>query len=188
MNSHHDRLGASPVLNSAWSAFLLVASAVGSLVFACVTPFAALAAVAAMTLPLPLALATTMSVWLSNQAIGFLVLAYPVSGNSLGWGLALGLAALAALAATSFITKRVDDRSASRRWIVGLGAAFLVQQGVLFAASGILGGGEGFSATVIGDVASINVLWTLALAMTYGLVNSIWLGKSPFRARGMQST
>ncbi|HEX2115207.1 MAG TPA: hypothetical protein VHM01_12445, partial [Alphaproteobacteria bacterium] len=79
----------------AWSTFLVVASTAGSVFFACATPFAALAAIAALTLPSRLALVTTMGVWLGNQAIGFLLLGYPVTANSLLWGLALGGAALA---------------------------------------------------------------------------------------------
>lgn len=187
MSNHHDRAAALPAFDTAWSAFLLIASAAGSLAFACVTPFAALATVATMTLPFRLALATMTGAWLFNQAIGFLVLTYPVSGDSLLWGLTLGLSALAALAAAHRVAKRVGDRPAPARWIAGLAAAFLVQQGLLLAASGVLGSGEGFTATVIGGVASLDMLWTLALAAIYGLVSAVRLGMSPFHLRRTQS-
>jgi hypothetical protein len=39
--------------------------------FACITPFAAFAAIAAATLSLRRALLWTVGVWLANQAIGF---------------------------------------------------------------------------------------------------------------------
>ena len=61
-----------------WAGFLVAASAVGSLVFACATPFAAVAAVAAITLPLRPALAASVGVWLANQAVGYGLLAYPI--------------------------------------------------------------------------------------------------------------
>ena len=89
-----------------WAGFLVAASAIGSLVFTCATPFAAIAAVAALTLPLRAALVTSVGVWLANQAVGYGLLAYPVDAYSLSWGVALG-AALAAHQAVLFATSLV---------------------------------------------------------------------------------
>ena len=150
-----------------WATFLVAASAVGSLVFACATPFAALAAVAAITLPLRAALLATAGVWLANQAMGYGLLAYPVDANSLSWGVALGVAAVAATAAASAVVSGLRDRAEPGRWVAGLAAAFAAQQGVLFAASLILGGGEGFTAAAVGGIATLNAIWAAALALVF---------------------
>jgi hypothetical protein len=74
---------------------LTLAGALASFAFACATPFAAFAVVAAAALPLSCALPVVAAAWLVNQAIGFGVLHYPVDATTMLWGLAIGAAALA---------------------------------------------------------------------------------------------
>jgi hypothetical protein len=167
-----------------WAAFLVAASAIGSLVFACATPFAALATVAAITLPLRTALLTSAGVWLANQAIGYGLLAYPVDASSLSWGVALGVAAVAATAAAGAAVAGLRDRTEPARWVAGLAAAFAAQQGVLFAASLILSGGAGFTAAAVGGIATLNAIWAAGLAVLYrGLVAALGAGVA-IAARG----
>ena len=148
-----------------WATFLVAASAIGSLVFACATPFAAVAAVAAMTLPLRAAVVVSTGVWLANQAVGFGLLAYPVDFTSLAWGAALGAAALAATFAAWAASVRLDDQAGPVRWVAAFAAALLVHQGVLFAASLVLGGGEGFTVPAVGGIAVLNAVWAVGLAL-----------------------
>ena len=75
---------------------LVVISAVGSWEFACITPFAAFAVVAAYALSMRAALFTVAGVWLANQAIGFAVLGYPWAVDTILWGIAIGAAAVLA--------------------------------------------------------------------------------------------
>ena len=75
-------------------ALLTISCALASFAFACATPFAAFAVVAAAMLPLVSALAVVTGAWLVNQVIGFGVLHYPVDANTILWGFAIGLAAL----------------------------------------------------------------------------------------------
>src|SRR5437667_9327199 len=60
-----------------WIALLVVASAAYSLAIACATPFAAFAAIAALTVPRRDALLLIGLVWFANQAVGFGMLHYP---------------------------------------------------------------------------------------------------------------
>src|SRR5580658_2280701 len=84
-------------------ALLTAACALASFAFACATPFAAFAVIAAATLPLRPALLVTLAAWLVNQAIGFGFLHYPLDATTLAWGVAIGGAALAATAASAGI-------------------------------------------------------------------------------------
>jgi hypothetical protein len=72
---------------------LTAACVLASLAFAWTTPFAAFAALAGAMLPLSAALPVVVAVWIINQAIGFVVLGYPVEMNTLLWGLGIGVAA-----------------------------------------------------------------------------------------------
>src|ERR1700733_11405009 len=86
-------------------ALLTVSCALASFALACATPFAAFAVVAAAMLPLRPALLVVTGAWLVNQGIGFGALHYPIDGNTLIWGAAIGIAALAATATSSAILR-----------------------------------------------------------------------------------
>src|SRR6185312_12087757 len=83
--------------NIGWIAFLVVAITLSSFVFACATPFAALAAVGALYLRRREALVMVGAAWLANQFIGYVFLHYPQTTDSFAWGAMIGLAALAAV-------------------------------------------------------------------------------------------
>jgi hypothetical protein len=145
-----------------WPVLLVAVSAVGSLAFACVTPFAALGVVAAWVLSARAALLTVVSIWLANQLIGFAVLGYPWTIDSALWGLAIGAAALAATALAC-----ATVRLASRNVAVALGLALVVAFGGyeagLFLMTFWLGGEETFTLAIIGRLALLNLGWTFAL-------------------------
>src|SRR5919197_176952 len=86
----HSETASARVKAWLWPALLVAASAVGSLVLACVMPFAAVAVVAVGTLPVRSSLLTVAAVWLANQALGYGVLGYPWTADSALWGLAIG--------------------------------------------------------------------------------------------------
>jgi hypothetical protein len=73
----------------------------GSLVFACAAPLAAVAAIAACAMGgrgLPMVIAA----WATNQIVGYGWLHYPLTADSVAWGLAIGAASvLAYFAATA---------------------------------------------------------------------------------------
>lgn len=156
----------SPSLANLWAAFLVVASTAGSVLFACATPFAAAAAVAALTLPARLALVATMGVWLGNQAVGFLLLGYPLDPSSLAWGPVLGAAAVLA-AAAAIQTTRGFERTDLRCWLAAFAAALATQQGIVLAA-GLIEGTA--SLGVAAGVSGLNMAWAVGLAVLWRVV------------------
>jgi hypothetical protein len=146
---------------------LIVASAALTTVYACITPFVAFAVIAATTLPRSGALALTLAVWLANQVVGYGVLNYPWTARSVGWGIALGGAAvLAALSARWVATRRQATESAA--WtLAAFVPAFAVHQLMLYAlAVSVLGGTGGFSREIVGRVLVVNAVTLVGL---YGL-------------------
>jgi hypothetical protein len=74
-----------------WLAILIAASVSFSFGFACAVPFAALGAVAALTLPRQHAWLVLIATWFANQVIRFAALGYPWTANAIAWGVALGV-------------------------------------------------------------------------------------------------
>ena len=64
---------------AAWPATLAGATVLGSLALACIFPFAAIAALAALTLDRRAGIALVGAVWAANQAVGFLLMNFPCS-------------------------------------------------------------------------------------------------------------
>src|SRR5271154_2430920 len=86
-----------------WPVLLAAAAVGGSLAFACITPFAAFAALAAATQKPRAALGTMALIWAANQAVGFAFLHYPFDLSTSLWGLAILAAALLAAGAAAMV-------------------------------------------------------------------------------------
>jgi hypothetical protein len=160
---------------------LTAASALASFAFACATPFAAFAVIAAATLSLPAALIVVGGTWIVNQAIGFGTLHYPLDANTMIWGAAIGAAAFAATF-TAAITLRWLRLS---RLPIALGAALLAAYAgyefVLFAATPFLGGAGAFTAGIVGRLGMLSMFWLIGLVAaceTFRLLGSR-LGRQP---------
>ena len=82
-----------------WLGLLAIAGIGSSFFLACVTPFAAIATLAALNLGLLEGVAVVLGVWLATQAVGFGLLGYPLTLNCFAWGLAIGLSGLVGFAA-----------------------------------------------------------------------------------------
>ncbi|MBV8851619.1 MAG: hypothetical protein JOZ16_18755 [Methylobacteriaceae bacterium] len=144
-----------------WIAACIGTSFICTFGFACVTPLAGLAALAGLYLPRREALLTTGATWAANQAVGFLFLHYPLTANCLGWGVALGAAALLATIAAGECNRL---QSHAARLVAGLFAAFIVYEGASFAVTPILGGESTFTADIVWGVFAINALTFCILA------------------------
>jgi hypothetical protein len=149
---------------------LASASALASLAFACATPFAAYAVVASAMLSLPAALVATVAAWAVNQAIGFGVLGYPHDALTVTWGLAIGVAALAATGAAVPILRSFKRASLAVTLAVALVAAFAAYELVLFAFTFVLGGAGAFAAPIVGRLAVLNALWLIGLVAVTAIV------------------
>ncbi len=145
---------------------LLVAASVStSLVFACATPFAAFAVVAAAMLPLRPAVAVVAAAWLTNQLVGFGVLGYPGTIDAAAWGLVLGAATVCATVVASLVFDRLAPIGRFTLYPIAFLAAFLTYQLCLAAVVPVLGGADAFTAAIIGGIALTNVVWLIGLVV-----------------------
>jgi hypothetical protein len=146
---------------------LTVACGLASFAFACATPFAAFAVVAAAALPLSPALLVIAAAWVVNQAIGFGALHYPVDANTVLWGIVIGAAALAGTLAAAVVLRLA--RQANGFVVLGstpglaLVAAYAAYELALLAATPFLGGEGAFTAEIISQIGALNVLWLIGL-------------------------
>jgi len=144
-------------------------SAVSSWEFACITPFIAFAIAAGYALSARAAVLTVAAIWLVNQAIGFAVLSYPWTVETILWGFAIGAAALlAAILACATL------RFGLRNNVTAIGAAFVLAfaayEGGLFLVTFALGGQDAFTPAIVGHVALLNFGWTVGLVGTYEIL------------------
>ena len=135
--------------------------------FACVTPFAALATIAALKLGWRDRFLVLGLVWLGNQAIGYLYLGYPWTWDSAAWGLAIGIsAAIAIMAASSLATPRQAPLAVSLPFV----AAFATFEFTLYSAGFILPASTGaFSTAIVGHIFLINATTLCVLMIFYYL-------------------
>ncbi len=153
------------------AALLVLATSGTSWILACITPFAAFATIAARGFPGREAVAVVGALWLVNQAIGYLVLGYPRTPDSFGWGVAIGLATLLALLAARATLRSLRRTAPALGVAVAFLAAFAAYQGGLFAASFVLSSGsEAFAATVVLRVFQVNAVAFGALLLLDALI------------------
>lgn len=140
-----------------WIALIAGLTVLGSFAFACAAPLAAIAALAALTMSRNDGLALVIVAWLANQVAGFLLLSYPHTADSYGWGLAIGLAGVlgyvAAVAAARFALP-----TALRIVVVFAAAFFAYQAGLAAYGFAVSYGGDAFSAAIVGEVLAINAV------------------------------
>jgi hypothetical protein len=159
-----------------WIALLTAATFLGSFVFACATPFAALGAVAALNMRKRDAFALTGVNWLVNQIVGFGFLHYPQTWDTFAWGAAIGVAAVIATAAA------IGAVSLMRAlpWAVAAMATLAVACGVyelsLYAATAVLPTeADAFSAQTVLYVVEVSGVAFAGLLILQGIGQAIGL-------------
>ena len=153
-----------PTFNVAflWPVALAAVAFLGSLAFACIFPFVAIAVVCAATTRRRQAVATVGAVWLVNQIIGFTLMDYPHDASTYAWGAAIGVAAIAsALVAMPIVGGA--RRMSILRLVAAFGGAFVAYEMLLFGFALYAGGLETFSAEIVGLIARNDALWLVAL-------------------------
>jgi hypothetical protein len=156
-----------------WSTVLGLTAALGSYGLACVFPFAALAALAAVTMPTRQAALLLGAMWLVNQIIGFTLLSYPHDGQAVAWGAIIGVAAFAGLGAAKLVFGS-ETRLMSLRSVAALAASILAYQVIMFVGAYAMNGFESSTPAIVADVVRNDVLWfaglgALRLALGLGL-------------------
>jgi len=168
-------------------ALLTVSGALASFALACATPFAAFAVIAVAMLPLRPALLVVAGAWLVNQGIGFGALHYPISMNTMLWGLAIGLATLAATAISAAVFRWLPRSRTPLSFALVLALALACGYGayelVLFAATPFLGGTGSFTAAIVSRVGFSNLRWLIGLVLACEIVGLL----NPIRRRRLLS-
>ncbi len=144
---------------------LTAACALASFAFACATPFAAFAVVAAAMLPMRPALLIVTAAWIVNQAIGFGALGYPLDADTMLWGLAIGLAALIATATSVLVLRALPRTGSPAALSLALVAAYAAYEVVLFAVTPLLGGAGAFTLAIFGRLGVLSLLWLIGLVV-----------------------
>jgi hypothetical protein len=159
-----------------WLILLLLSSLVFTLGFYCATPLAAFGAIAAVAFSRRDALILCGAVWFVNQVVGYTILRYPWSINSVSWGLILGGVTIIASLSSGW-TYRHSKTPYLLRLAVAFITAFAVFQVTLFAvALFALGGVQDFTADIVVRIFAINggafvgLLVLHWLAVTLGLI------------------
>ncbi|MBK6706640.1 MAG: hypothetical protein IPG54_03820 [Sphingomonadales bacterium] len=146
---------------AAWPATLAGATILGSLALACVFPFAAIAALAALTLDRRAGIALVGAVWAANQAVGFLLMNFPWDAQAVGHGIAILAATLAGFGVARMVASKIEG--SVLRSVAALASAFAVYQVLLRAYAQIGGGAENFSAEIVSGVAINDAMWFVGL-------------------------
>jgi hypothetical protein len=168
-----------------WILLLTAASVFVTLGMACAMPFAALATLAALHMSRRDGLALIGVAWLADQAVGYGLLGFPRTVDSVAWGVILGVGAVAALLAARALAARLRARGGPVVGAAAFTAAFVAYQAVLVAATAALASGpEAFSLPIVGWVLRVNLLSLAGLLIFYRL--AVWIGlvtREPLGAR-----
>ena len=116
-----------------WIALVASCTVLASVAFACAAPLAAVATFAGTRMRVRAGCVVVGVAWLANQLIGYLLLGYPRTWDSLGWGAAIGIAT-----ALGFVGTVAVFRAGLRDPVMtamGLAVSFIVYEATLLAAT-----------------------------------------------------
>ncbi|HYL47827.1 MAG TPA: hypothetical protein VET84_00525 [Stellaceae bacterium] len=146
-----------------WPALLAIAAIGGSWALACVTPFAAFAVILAESESRTTALVTVGLMWFANQVIGVMLLGYPLDVHSVGWGVAIGAAALLATVAALAVVRTGLPRGL--RLVLAFAAAFAVYEAALALVAVATGELGHFTPATVAQLAALDAAWLAALVV-----------------------
>jgi len=147
-----------------WLGLMVLISAALTIAFTCITPFAAFAVIAALTVPRRDTVMLAVTLWLTNQVVGFGLLHYPWTASTLAWGAALGVAAVVGTLAALWTHRRLGSLPSLARSGAAFLAAFVLYQLALYAAAAAwLGGTEMFAPGIVSQAFLINAVTLVGL-------------------------
>jgi len=163
-----------------WIVLLTVASTATTLVFACATPFPALAALAALHMRQRDGLILMLLSWLVSQAVGFGLLGYPREPQTFLYAVDLLTAALGSALAAYAVLRRMERASFAVRLIAAYVAAFVAFKLVALVWALFLGGVEAaYSLEVLTRQFARNGAILLGMLALYHLLVRIGLPGAP---------
>lgn len=139
-----------------WPLFLAAATIAGTLATACMMPFVALATVAAATTGRAQAMIAVLGAWAINQLIGFGLLGFPLERGAIGWGLALGGAALAVTIAARAV---LGGRPGLGRVAGAFAGGFALFEALLFGWALLAGGTDTFTPAIVARLFVNEAAW-----------------------------
>jgi hypothetical protein len=146
-----------------WPALLSVGTVGGTLAAACMFPFGAFAAVAALTTDLRRGIGAVLAVWLANQIVGFGLMNYPTDAMTIAKGVAMLGATLVGFGLARAV-------SSSRFALLAAPVlAFAGYEVALWASAHLTGGVETFAPEIVALVARNDAVWFA------GLMAARWL-------------
>lgn len=145
-------------------AILAATTLSGTVVFACMMPFAAVATIAALAMPPSRAMATVAACWLGNQVLGFGLLGFPWDGPTLAAGLSLLVSSLLACAAA---------RAVRGGPVAAFLAAFAAFEASLFAYALPFGDPALFAPKIVGLIALNDALWFAGLWLGWQVLGRV---------------
>lgn len=112
------------------------------------------------------ALASTVGLWLANQAVGFTIFHYPWDGLTFLWGAVLIVVTLLTTAAAQVSVANLGKRNLIATALGSFVAAFTVYEGGLYLLSvTAMGGTEDFAASIVLRILEINVAAFVGLVL-----------------------
>ncbi|MGK7948231.1 MAG: hypothetical protein AB4368_05355 [Xenococcaceae cyanobacterium] len=156
-----------------WQLCLIAIGSASSIIYYHV-PLVAFAAVTGNTLTRKKALITTMSIWFASQLYGFTIRQYPLTLESLTWGLVMGLGTLLV---TWLVTLRPKFSHYNFQgyliWLaIAVVGGYAIYQGSILLVAQLMGG-HGLTAVMLGRIFVKNVIWAVGLSGIHSSI--IWL-------------
>jgi len=174
------RSSLAPWRHFLWLAVVGAASVASSLGLACAVPLAAFAAAAALTLSRQDALVLIVAVWLANQLVGFMLLDYPWTGDTLAWGVALGMVGMLATVAGQRTIRSLIGAARVVSFTATFLVAFAVYEAALFTVSAtMLGGTEIYTLAIQGRIFALNAVAFVGLLALHRLAVSVGFAAMP---------
>jgi hypothetical protein len=149
-----------------WLVAIDGAAVLGSFALACMTPFAALAAAAALTLPRRTGVMAVLGAWMLNQIIGFGFLGFPTDPMTILRGVAIALSMLAGFGVAHAVRGSHGTLSLARM-IAALAGAFVTYEVVTYATAMVLGGTQNFTPAIVWMLARNDAMWFTGLMALY---------------------
>lgn len=138
-------------------AILVATTLSGTVVLACMMPFAAIATIAALAMPARREAASVALCWLGNQVLGFGLLGFPWDGPTFAAGLSLLASSLIAFAAARAVARRGGNSA------LAFLAGFAAFEASLFAYALPFGDPALFAPNIVGQIALNDALWFTGL-------------------------
>lgn len=154
----------NPLALLALPAILAATTLSGTVVLACMMPFAAIATIAALAMPGRRGLAAVMLCWLGNQVLGFGLMGFPWDGPTFAAGLSLLASSLLAFAAAGAVRGGA---------LVAFLAAFAAFEASLFAYALPFGDPALFAPRIVGLIALNDALWFAGLWLGWQVLAQI---------------